>query len=302
MKIGLLGYGTIAGEHARALEAAGCGLVAVAGRSPASADAFAARARRRRVAESASALVAADDVDAVVIASPNALHAEQALLALQHGKHVLCEVPLALSLGGRRAGRAGCRSSERRFMVCQTQRFLAAARRVPQRGDRLAAIRHVVVRLVLDRTSERRHHRQRRGAGPTIWSGTTARTRSTRRSGCSAAASRRLRARRRRERRRHAAGRRRRPALALGRARHDRPLVHRATASTDFLVHCDEQLPLRERRPQLERRHARGLRRGSALADAVRNQDAAFVDAVATGRSAAPGPADLAALYGVLSE
>jgi 1,5-anhydro-D-fructose reductase (1,5-anhydro-D-mannitol-forming) len=37
------------------------------------------------------------EVDAVYIATPNALHAEQVLACAAHGKHVLCEKPLALS-------------------------------------------------------------------------------------------------------------------------------------------------------------------------------------------------------------
>ncbi|MEM6160233.1 Gfo/Idh/MocA family oxidoreductase [Erwinia sp. P6884] len=38
------------------------------------------------------------DIDAVYIASPNALHCQQALLFMQHGKHVICEKPLASNL------------------------------------------------------------------------------------------------------------------------------------------------------------------------------------------------------------
>jgi scyllo-inositol 2-dehydrogenase (NADP+) len=43
-------------------------------------------------------LVAADDLDVVVVASPSASHAELAVAALRHGKHVLVEKPFATSL------------------------------------------------------------------------------------------------------------------------------------------------------------------------------------------------------------
>lgn len=44
------------------------------------------------------ALCARADVDAVYIASPHHLHAEHVLLAARHGKHVLVEKPMAISL------------------------------------------------------------------------------------------------------------------------------------------------------------------------------------------------------------
>lgn len=40
-------------------------------------------------------LARSDLIDAVYIASPNSLHAEQSMLFLRHGKHVVCEKPLA---------------------------------------------------------------------------------------------------------------------------------------------------------------------------------------------------------------
>lgn len=43
-------------------------------------------------------LVADDEVDLVSIATPNALHRDIAIAALQHGKHVYCEKPMALTL------------------------------------------------------------------------------------------------------------------------------------------------------------------------------------------------------------
>jgi myo-inositol 2-dehydrogenase / D-chiro-inositol 1-dehydrogenase len=39
----------------------------------------------------------ADDVDAVLIASPDAVHAEQLTLGLKAGRPLLCEKPLAIS-------------------------------------------------------------------------------------------------------------------------------------------------------------------------------------------------------------
>ncbi|TCP27778.1 putative dehydrogenase [Scopulibacillus darangshiensis] len=40
-------------------------------------------------------MAGSDTIDAVYIASPNSCHAEQAILLMNHGKHVLCEKPIA---------------------------------------------------------------------------------------------------------------------------------------------------------------------------------------------------------------
>jgi len=64
-----------------------------------------------------------DDVDAVAICTPSGSHAEIALAALRHGKHVVVEKPLALSMAdadaviaeGRRADRLVATISQRRF-------------------------------------------------------------------------------------------------------------------------------------------------------------------------------------------
>jgi UDP-N-acetylglucosamine 3-dehydrogenase len=58
-------------------------------------------------------VLARDDVDVITIATPNSLHEPIAVAALQAGKHVMCEKPLALSLDGARsmaeAARVACR-------------------------------------------------------------------------------------------------------------------------------------------------------------------------------------------------
>jgi myo-inositol 2-dehydrogenase/D-chiro-inositol 1-dehydrogenase len=53
-------------------------------------------------ADSAEALIDADDVDAVVIASPDRFHAEQVLACIMAAKPVLCEKPLAADPAGSR--------------------------------------------------------------------------------------------------------------------------------------------------------------------------------------------------------
>lgn len=48
-------------------------------------------------AESAEALCAMDEVDAVIVASPNWAHVEPVIAAARNGKHIFCEKPIALS-------------------------------------------------------------------------------------------------------------------------------------------------------------------------------------------------------------
>lgn len=64
-------------------------------RSEETARAFADRHGAGRWCTDLEELAAADDVDAVYIASPNSLHCEQAIRMMRHGKHVLCEKAVA---------------------------------------------------------------------------------------------------------------------------------------------------------------------------------------------------------------
>lgn len=47
--------------------------------------------------DSLARLACSEQIDAVYLASPNAYHAPQSRLFLEHGKHVLCEKPIAVS-------------------------------------------------------------------------------------------------------------------------------------------------------------------------------------------------------------
>jgi predicted dehydrogenase len=99
--VALVGSGWIARRHAQVLERlAGARLVGVASRSLERARALAGEfgAGRAEAFEALPGLVADPAVDAVIVASPNALHAEHARAALRAGRDVLIEKPLCLAL------------------------------------------------------------------------------------------------------------------------------------------------------------------------------------------------------------
>ena len=97
MRFGLIGYGAWGRHHAQAIaQAPSAELAAIA----ASSDEAAARADwpGAAVTHDWRALLRDDSIEAVAIATPNAMHAEMALAALQAGRHVLLEKPMALTL------------------------------------------------------------------------------------------------------------------------------------------------------------------------------------------------------------
>ncbi len=91
-------------------------VLSVAGRSQAKAGAVASRFGLPRCHEDFASLVSDPDIDAVYVALPNSLHAEWCIRALEAGKHVLCEKPLALSVADVRALFGAARRSSRVLM------------------------------------------------------------------------------------------------------------------------------------------------------------------------------------------
>lgn len=78
-------------------KAKGCRLYAIAGRSLAKAEAYAAEFGFEKAYGSYDELIADPDVQAVYIPLPNDLHLPWVKKALEAGKHVLCEKPLAMN-------------------------------------------------------------------------------------------------------------------------------------------------------------------------------------------------------------
>jgi predicted dehydrogenase len=69
-----------------------------------------------------------DDVDAITIATPNSFHEPIAVAALQSGKHVLCEKPLALTLAGAQRMAAAAHIANRVTAVNHRYRWVPAMR------------------------------------------------------------------------------------------------------------------------------------------------------------------------------
>ena len=73
-------------------------LLAVASRSQESADAYAKEWKIPRAHGTYEALLADPEIDVIYNSLPNHLHAEWTIKAVEAGKHVLCEKPIALSV------------------------------------------------------------------------------------------------------------------------------------------------------------------------------------------------------------
>jgi myo-inositol 2-dehydrogenase (EC 1.1.1.18) len=99
LRIGLIGAGRIAHVHARSVSAnPGASLSVVADvvldAAQSLADTYGARAT-----QDVDSVFADDQVDAVIICSPTALHADHIVAAARAGKPALCEKPLAMGSG-----------------------------------------------------------------------------------------------------------------------------------------------------------------------------------------------------------
>ena len=75
-------------------------------------------------------LCASPVIDAVFVASPDALHCEHTLLALRYGKAVLCEKPLAMNAGEAIRMVSAARAADRPFGVAQNFRYNASLLRM----------------------------------------------------------------------------------------------------------------------------------------------------------------------------
>lgn len=98
LNIAILGLGGIARKMADTVNKTEyANLYAAASRSKEKADAFAQEFGCPKAYGSYEEMACDDKIDLVYIATPHAFHAENAIMCLEHGKHVLAEKPLAVN-------------------------------------------------------------------------------------------------------------------------------------------------------------------------------------------------------------
>jgi predicted dehydrogenase len=118
---------------------------AIAARDPARARAYAARHAIPTVHANYADLIADPEIDAVYNPLPNSLHAEWSIRALEAGKHVLCEKPLAANAAEAEAMAATARSNDRLLVEAFHYRYhplMARVLAILDSGE-LGNIRHL---------------------------------------------------------------------------------------------------------------------------------------------------------------
>ena len=129
---GIVGTGDIVRKRvAPALnDLANCKIAAISRGKPELAEAFAKEFGVERWYADWRDLIDDDKIDAVYIATPVFLHAEQTIAAAEAGKHVLCEKPMAISAADCDRMIAACRANNVRLGVAYYRRFYPVLARV----------------------------------------------------------------------------------------------------------------------------------------------------------------------------
>ena len=129
---GLIGTGDIARKRVAAAlrDSPSCDLVAVSRARAQLAEPFAREFGAKRWYPGWRELLADDEIDAVYVATPVHLHAEQTIAAAEAGKHVLCEKPMAIDVAECDRMIAACGAHGVQLGVAYYRHFYPAVARI----------------------------------------------------------------------------------------------------------------------------------------------------------------------------
>jgi len=135
LKFGLVGAGCIGEIRTQALNKVdGCDLAAIADPDQQRARAI-APSKETRLWEDYRELLATSEVDSIIVATPPQFHEEIVIGALESGKHVICEKPLATSVGACRRMVELARKTGRVLTVGFNHRYFPAIQVVKRTLD-----------------------------------------------------------------------------------------------------------------------------------------------------------------------
>ncbi|EKF20870.1 Gfo/Idh/MocA family oxidoreductase [Nitratireductor pacificus] len=173
VRIAIVGEGAIADTHMQSLSRiAGAEVVALVHGEAMAGAAFAEKWNIAATSPHLDAVLERDDIDAVIVASPSALHPEHATRALDAGKHVLAEIPIGLDLAACEALAAFAGARPRQVaMAAHTRRFSPAHRHLKARIDNGSfALQHLVAEtFFFRRTNLNMHGEPRSWVDNLLW-------------------------------------------------------------------------------------------------------------------------------------
>jgi 2-hydroxy-4-carboxymuconate semialdehyde hemiacetal dehydrogenase len=135
LRLCLAGEGAIARSHMEVLRrTSGVDVACLAGGVADSAASFAQEWAIPHLSMELDECLASPGIDAVILATPSHLHADQALACLAAGKHVLIEIPMALNVAdSERVAAASAARPDLVCMVAHTRRFNTPHREMRKR-------------------------------------------------------------------------------------------------------------------------------------------------------------------------
>jgi 2-hydroxy-4-carboxymuconate semialdehyde hemiacetal dehydrogenase len=134
MKICVAGEGAQGLTHLEALQSIeNVEVQSLAGGIAADAETFATEWNIAHWSLDFSECIGQNDIEAVILCSPNQVHCQQAIAAMEAGKHVLIEIPMGLNLEESRRIVAAEQRTGKVCMVCHTQRYSNVFREVHRR-------------------------------------------------------------------------------------------------------------------------------------------------------------------------
>ena len=135
INFGIVGFGLHAVKRLMPAfaSAKNCRVVALSRRDPEKAQASARQFQIPLALTSAEELCRSSEVDAVFVATPNACHLQDVLLAVEHHKPVLCEKPMGINADQCRKMVEAARGAKVLLGVAQVFRFEDSTNRIRQR-------------------------------------------------------------------------------------------------------------------------------------------------------------------------